>query len=64
MTFTLIRQQLYELVGSEPMQRLARQIGISDMAIAKHCRNLGVPVSQSITTMLPGLRIGTSCCST
>lgn len=28
MTFTLTREQLYDLVGSEPMQRLAKQIGI------------------------------------
>jgi len=28
------------------MQRLAKQIGISDVAIAKHCRKLGVPVPE------------------
>jgi hypothetical protein len=44
MTFTLTREQLYDLVWSEPMQPLAKQIGISDVAIAKHCRKLGVPV--------------------
>jgi hypothetical protein len=31
---------------SEPMQRPAKQIGISDGAIAKHCRKLGVPVPE------------------
>ncbi len=31
MTFTLTREQLYDLVWSEPMQRLAKQIGISDV---------------------------------
>jgi len=46
MTFTLTREQLYDLIWSEPMQRLARQIGISDVAIAKHCRKLGVPVPE------------------
>jgi len=46
MTFTLTREQLYDLVWSEPMQRLAKQIGISDVAIAKHCRKLGVPVPE------------------
>lgn len=46
MTFTLTREQLYDLVWSEPMQRLAKQIGISDVAVAKHCRKLGVPVPE------------------
>lgn len=46
MTFTLTREQLYDLVWSEPMQHLAKQIGISDVAIAKHCRKLGVPVPE------------------
>jgi len=46
MTFTLPREQLYDLVWSEPMQRLAKQIGISDVAVAKHCRKLGVPVPE------------------
>ena len=31
---------------SEPMQRLVKQIGISDVAIAEHCRKLGVPVPE------------------
>jgi hypothetical protein len=46
MTFTLTREQLYDLVWSEPMQRLAKQIGISDVAVAKHCRKIGVPVPE------------------
>lgn len=46
MTFTLTREQLYDLVWSEPMQHLAKQIGISDVAIAKHCRKLGIPVPE------------------
>jgi hypothetical protein len=46
MTFTLTREQLYDLVWSAPMQRLVKQIGISDVAIAKHCRKLGVPVPE------------------
>lgn len=46
MTFTLTREQLYELVWSVPMQRLAREIGISDVALAKHCRKLGIPVPE------------------
>ena len=44
MSFSLSREQLYELVWSMPMQRIAKEVGISDVAIAKHCRNLGIPV--------------------
>ncbi|MCC6777934.1 MAG: hypothetical protein IT537_15075 [Hyphomicrobiales bacterium] len=44
MSFVLTRDQLYDLVWSEPMQRLSKHIGISDVAIAKHCRKVGVPV--------------------
>ena len=46
MTFTLTGEQLYDLVWSEPMQRLAEQSGISDVAIAKHCHKLGLPVPE------------------
>lgn len=46
MTFTLTRQQLYDLVWSEPMRTLAAKIGISDVAIAKHCRKCEVPVPE------------------
>lgn len=46
MPFELTREQLYDLVWSEPMQRLSKKIGISDVAIAKHCRRIGVPVPE------------------
>jgi len=46
MPFTLTREQLYELVWSEPMRLLSKQIGISDVAIAKHCRKMGIPVPE------------------
>lgn len=42
----LTREQLYELVWSEPMSRLRNAIGISDVAIAKHCRKAGVPIPE------------------
>lgn len=42
MSFVIARQQLYDLVWSEPMQRLGKQIGISDVAIAKACRKAGM----------------------
>jgi hypothetical protein len=46
MTFHITREQLYDLVWSESMQNLSKQIGISDVAIAKHCRKLGVPTPE------------------
>lgn len=46
MSFVVTRQQLYDLVWSEPMQRLAKQIGISDVALSKACRKIDVPVPE------------------
>ena len=46
MSFRLTREQLYDLVWSEAMQKLGRQIGISDVALAKHCRNHNIPVPE------------------
>ena len=37
------REQLYELVWSEPISRIAPRYGVSDVAIAKICRKLDVP---------------------
>lgn len=44
MSFVLTREQLYDLVWSEPMQGLSKQIGISNVVLAKHCRKVGIPV--------------------
>lgn len=41
---TLSREDLYELVWSKPMVELAKDFGLSDVALAKRCRKLGVPV--------------------
>jgi len=41
---TLSREDLYELVWSKPMLELARDFGLSDVALAKRCRKLGIPV--------------------
>jgi len=41
---TLTREDLYELVWSKPMVELAKDLGMSDVALAKRCRRLGVPV--------------------
>lgn len=42
--FTLSREDLYELAWSKPMRNLAKDFGISDVALAKRCRRLGIPV--------------------
>ncbi|MBK8475118.1 MAG: hypothetical protein IPL39_02075 [Opitutaceae bacterium] len=39
----LTREQLYELVWSTPVLKLAEQFGISNVAIAKRCRRLAGP---------------------
>src|SRR5437016_14635265 len=41
---TLSREDLYELVWSKPMRELAKDFGISDVALAKRCRRLAIPV--------------------
>lgn len=39
----LTREQLYELVWSIPGTKVAEQFGVSDVAVFKHCKKLGVP---------------------
>lgn len=41
---TLSREDLYELAWSKPMRELAKDFGISDVALAKRSRRLVVPV--------------------
>lgn len=41
---TLSREDLYELVWSKPMTELAQDFGLSDVALAKRCRELAVPI--------------------
>src|SRR5437899_5242652 len=38
------REELYTQVWSEPMVRLAKRYGVSDVALAKVCRKLDIPV--------------------
>ena len=38
------RFELYELVWSQPMTALSAEVGISSVALAKHCKKLNVPV--------------------
>ena len=44
MTHTFSRQELYDLVWSEPKSSLARRLGISDVGLAKACRRANIPV--------------------
>ncbi len=37
------REGLYELVWSEPISRISKRFGVSDVAVAKVCRKLNVP---------------------
>ena len=41
---TLSREDLFELVWSKPMADLAKDFGISDVALAKRCKRLAIPV--------------------
>src|SRR5580700_1660225 len=41
---TLSREDLYELAWSKPLSSLAQDFGISDVALAKRCRRLGIPL--------------------
>jgi hypothetical protein len=38
------REELYELVWSEPMVRLATRFALTDVALAKTCKRMGIPV--------------------
>lgn len=44
MTKPLTRQQMYAAVWSKPMQILAKDFGVSDVALAKACRRTNIPV--------------------
>jgi hypothetical protein len=39
----LKRDELYKLVWSEPMQRLSKKYGLSDVGLAKICRKMEIP---------------------
>jgi len=41
---TLTREDLYELVWSKPLIEFAQDLGLSDVAVPKRRRKLGVPV--------------------
>jgi hypothetical protein len=41
---TLTRTELYDLVWSKPMTAVAKELGLSDVAVGKRCRAVQVPV--------------------
>ena len=41
---TLTRQQLHDLVWSKPVRDVAKDFGLSDVALAKRCRAVHVPI--------------------
>lgn len=45
-THRFTRQELYDLVWSEPMAQLAKKFGLSDVGLAKACRRVVVPVPE------------------
>ncbi len=40
----LTRKALYDLVWAHPMKTVATGLGVSDVALAKHCKKAAVPV--------------------
>jgi hypothetical protein len=46
------RKQLYDWVWSQPMRTVAASVGISDVALAKHCKKADIPVPNRGYAML------------
>src|SRR5262245_26229880 len=44
MAIEIRRVDLYEQVWAKPMRALAREYGVSDVALKKHCTKLNIPV--------------------
>ena len=42
-TRTVMRNELYAMVWSNPMRRLAKEFGVSDAGLAKICRKNDIP---------------------
>src|SRR5258708_9810382 len=40
------RQELYDLVWSQPMKTVSASVGVSDVALAKACRKAQIPVPE------------------
>lgn len=39
----MTRQELYNLVWSKPMTHIAKEFGMSDVAVRKHCKRMDIP---------------------
>lgn len=44
MSIVLARKELYDRVWTEPMQKLSKDFGLSDVGLAKICRRYAIPV--------------------
>ena len=44
MSINMSRQELYERVWSEPIQKLSKEYGLSDVGLAKACRRYNIPI--------------------
>lgn len=44
MSIVLTRKELYDRVWTEPMQKLSKDFGLSDVGLAKTCRRYAIPV--------------------
>jgi hypothetical protein len=40
------RKELYDLIWAQPMKTVAASVGISDVALAKHCKRANIPAPQ------------------
>ena len=48
---TITRQALYEAVWAQPITKLAKDFGVSDVGLAKACRKLAVSLKPSSSAM-------------
>jgi len=46
MTQRFTRQELYDLVWSKPMSKVAAEFGMSDVGFKKHCKKSDIPVPE------------------
>ena len=69
-SITIKRDQLFELVWSKPVVKIAKEFGISDVAVGKICKKLNIPKpglgywakkqhgKKTRQTPLPGVKVG------
>ena len=44
MPIVISRKDLYERVWAEPIQKLSKEYGLSDVGLAKVCRRYNIPI--------------------